>query len=550
MRKKLLQIIHEDREARHYLCRNNISLYATYYFTHYMHHANADFHENMYSQLLFEDYDYLLWIFFRGAAKTALARIKVLHSICYKTKNNIGWVGVDESKAGLNLRSIANELQANPYIVRDFGQLFYEDKEKKAKNEKKSKPKALKEFVTENGIMLRLVSINVSQRGIIFDNFRPDFYVFDDIENEETKKSAAKTRDIINKVDEIIAGKDVSDCQFLILGNRIHHNGVITYLENKAKGNPKWRSYEQKLIENGKPSWKSKYAMTDDEADLINANITNKKKRVASIEQIKRDLGGKFDQEMMNKPQFYQGLIYPEFTANNKIDPFEPPASWKNLTIPGAIDVGATNATAVGRYAIDPDSKCIFRIGEYYKSNDTIKNHAPRIRELFDLNPDYSVDEKPLRLWADPSAFNKTMQKDDTRYSYADEYEKYGIFLVPAKNDVLLGINKCKEKFKYDKELINPITHRKGSPSFFTFTTCKAFIKEIENYAWKERKENENDPEQPIKANDHAMDESRYFIVSNYGLFSREKERPITPSEILARDIEESSKNRDEGDWI
>jgi len=57
-----------------------------------------------------------------------------------------------------------------------------------------------------------------------------------------------------------------------------------------------------------------------------------------------------------------------------------------------------------------------------------------------------------------------------------------------------------------------------GQPSLYIFSTCTNTIREIETYRWKEKAVTQaqdlNSPEQPEKANDHAMDALRYFAVS------------------------------------
>ena len=47
-----------------------------------------------------------------------------------------------------------------------------------------------------------------------------------------------------------------------------------------------------------------------------------------------------------------------------------------------------------------------------------------------------------------------------------------------------------------------------GKPGLFIFSSCPMMIREIKQYRWKE------DEEEPVKRDDHAMDELRYFIMS------------------------------------
>ena len=47
-----------------------------------------------------------------------------------------------------------------------------------------------------------------------------------------------------------------------------------------------------------------------------------------------------------------------------------------------------------------------------------------------------------------------------------------------------------------------------GKPGLFIFSSCPMMIREMKQYRWKE------DEEEPVKRDDHAMDELRYFIMS------------------------------------
>ena len=51
-----------------------------------------------------------------------------------------------------------------------------------------------------------------------------------------------------------------------------------------------------------------------------------------------------------------------------------------------------------------------------------------------------------------------------------------------------------------------------GKPKLFIFSTCTAMIKEIKAYRWKENQTGSR--EEPIKKNDHAMDDLRYYLMS------------------------------------
>ena len=71
--------------------------------------------------------------------------------------------------------------------------------------------------------------------------------------------------------------------------------------------------------------------------------------------------------------------------------------------------------------------------------------------------------------------------------------------VFPGKS--VAGIDKVRELFKQQRIFINP--------------KCVNLIWELETYSYPERKPDNNEPEKPIKENDHAVDALRYALYSN-----------------------------------
>lgn len=296
----------KNQADRIYVCEKSFKLFFYYYFRKYIKLKSAPFHYDMYNDL--QDFKFLMWIMFRESAKTAIARAFVVWCIIYKKKYNIHWIGYELKKSMKNARAIANELQANPFILEDFGQMYYEQKTE----EKKSKPKKLEQFVATNGVSFSASSTNVSGRGDLESENRPDLYVFDDIENEKTKKSQVMTSGIINNVEEILGGISAG-CQVLFLSNYISKYGSIAHFEANAKKSDRWKIRRQSLISSGKISWPDAFVLTAEEERIHNDEV-ERSKHVKSVENLKIDLGGtaKFNQEMLLIPRGAENAIVRE----------------------------------------------------------------------------------------------------------------------------------------------------------------------------------------------------------------------------------------------
>ena len=71
-----------------------------------------------------------------------------------------------------------------------------------------------------------------------------------------------------------------------------------------------------------------------------------------------------------------------------------------------------------------------------------------------------------------------------------------GQYVIPAENDVLLGIEKTSQWLNNKTLMIAP--------------NCVELIRELDSYQWDEKKAEKGD-DLPVKSNDHGCDALRYF---------------------------------------
>ena len=297
---ELLKIL-ENQKSRIIACEDNLMLFSIYYFSHYHHHDLPPFHIALYNDLQFDNgLRGVMWKIFRESAKTSLAKIKIIHSICYEKKKFIVWTSFDKAKAAQNTYDIAVELQTNKKIIEDFGQSFFENSNDKL-IEKKSTKKAISEFITANNVKVLANGTGTSARGLVWGAYRPDFQIFDDVENIETAQSETQTESVIEHINEAVAGA-AGYSNFLILANNISDSGSIAYFQAKFRKSNKWILRDIGVIchKTQKPVW-DKYVLTDEEADKINATITDSKRRKVSLQTKRIELGEQsYLREMLN----------------------------------------------------------------------------------------------------------------------------------------------------------------------------------------------------------------------------------------------------------
>lgn len=293
MNKQALQrMISGTKQERVFLAEHSFGLFCLYYFSNYFKYQLADYHYDFVKDaedLTKGDIREVVWIAFRESAKTTFAKLFIIWLIATNKKKYVNVDSADKENAERILFDVAYEMVNNKRLQADFGVLF--SKERSISDIKQNK---INNFVCENGIRVEAHSTQESVRGRIHLNQRPDFLILDDFETNKTKDSEAYTKQVKDHITEAMAGMSPDGC-ILYLGNYITEYGNVNWLLERAKTDPMIRVRNIPVIlENGKPAWEGKYALTDEEA---------KKTGKVSIEDKQRQLGSLvFSYEMMNQP--------------------------------------------------------------------------------------------------------------------------------------------------------------------------------------------------------------------------------------------------------
>lgn len=172
-----------------------------------------------------------------------------------------------------------------------------------------------------------------------------------------------------------------------------------------------------------------------------------------------------------------EGLVY-DFGEENIVD--DVPESGEYYI---SCDYGTLNPFSAGLWCWD--GKTATRIREYYYSGR--EEHRNKTDEEYYTELEKLVGELPvISVIVDPSAA-----------SFIEVIKRHGKFKVrKAVNDVLPGIATTARYLRSGALKI----HR----------SCKAAIREFGLYRWDEK----STEDRPIKENDHAMDDTRYFAMT------------------------------------
>lgn len=185
-----------------------------------------------------------------------------------------------------------------------------------------------------------------------------------------------------------------------------------------------------------------------------------------------------------------QGLVYSEFCEANVIEPFDVPIEWQDVL---SIDPGLSNPLSCHWYARDFDGN-VYVVAEHYQANRSVAYHAQKIREISDSLNWKRNKAGQIEALCDSAANQRTLNGER---SVAELFCDNGV-LVNTRVDksVYAGINKV-------KGLLKPLS---GPPRLFVFSCCVNMIREFKGYLW-----GSNDS--PVKRDDHAMDELRYYCL-------------------------------------
>lgn len=232
----------------------------------------------------------------------------------------------------------------------------------------------------------------------------------------------------------------------------------------------------------GPNHWLLKFLESD--ADIFRQHYTiydNPNLSPKFVENLENEYRGTvyYDRFILGKWALAEGLIYPMFKKEEHITN-ELPKTGKYYV---SVDYGTLNPCSMGLWCVF--GKKAYRIREFYYSGRE-KNRLFTDEEYYHELEKLTEGVPVQYVVVDPSAA-----------SFIETIRRHGRFSVKkAKNDVLDGIRYTAGLISSGKILISP--------------ACQNVLKEFEEYSWDTGEQDDK----PIKQNDHAMDDMRYFCYT------------------------------------
>lgn len=161
----------------------------------------------------------------RGGAKSTSAELACVRLGYKKRRSYIWYVSSTQDKADKHVETISAMLESSN--VESYYPALARRKIGKYGNSKGWRRSRLR---TESGLTIDALGLDVGVRGGKVENQRPDFIVFDDVDEKfDTLKTTQKKIDIIT-TSILPAGS--SDCAILFIQNLIHENSIASMLND------------------------------------------------------------------------------------------------------------------------------------------------------------------------------------------------------------------------------------------------------------------------------------------------------------------------------
>ena len=228
-------------------------LYGHTFFPKAFRDKTAPFHREMLADLENPLYRQLGFEVFRGGAKTTLLRVATSKRIAYGTSRTILYVSSSMTHALRSVRWLRKQVEFNPRWTSFFGLSRggkWTDEHLEIRHE-----------VLGIAITILAVGVTSQTRGINVDDYRPDFIVIDDVDDEETTatpEQRKKTEDrVFGAILNSLAPKSENpDAKILALATSLNKDDTI----NKMHADPSFYTRRYSILnEQGESRWPTRY---------------------------------------------------------------------------------------------------------------------------------------------------------------------------------------------------------------------------------------------------------------------------------------------------
>lgn len=237
--------------------KNNFREFVKYYFPHYVSSDSPDFHIDAGENISIDDNAFAVLEWAREHAKSVVSNIFI--PMFLKSRGQMKMMVLaskSKDSAEILLSDIAAELANNKRYINDYGTQI------------SSAVFAVEEFTDATGVRYKALGRGQSPRGLRNKQYRPDYIVVDDIDDDVLVRNEHLTAKATEWVLGALYGAlDIRKGRFVMCGNRIAQKSILARVVGDYEpGLPvKEGIYHSKICaidpKTGQPSWKEKFTL-------------------------------------------------------------------------------------------------------------------------------------------------------------------------------------------------------------------------------------------------------------------------------------------------
>jgi hypothetical protein len=439
----------------------------------------------------------------RGGAKSTTAELACVAVGARGVRSYVLYVSGKQDQADDHVENIAGMLESDA-IGRDFPDLGT----RKVGKYGNSRGWRRSRIRTAAGLTVDALGLDVAARGAKLDEQRPDFIIFDDVDDSEDAIATVdkKVRLISQKL--IPAGS--SDLALLFVQNIVHHESVAARLAGLASKEADFMTTREVIgpvpalvgmqVERGPNDAAGRATYT-----ITSGTPTWAGQTLALCQEQLNDMGlAAFLSEAQHERTPPEGQAFPEWDPSvHVVAPFKIPDAWPRWR---AVDYGYAVPYCCLWFARAPDGT-IFVYRETYATRLAAPQQAYEIKLL-------SSGERYIASVGDPAMWSE--QREGRVYpSVAQQYAEAGTGLTRATNNRLAGWTRLHSVLEWAE----------GSPPMLrVFSSCANLIRTLPLLVVDPLHPEDVDTD-PNVNEDHAADAARYGIMAASWIDARQQPR-------------------------
>ncbi len=246
----------EVKEKRINKAKSDYEFFVRTYFPHYATDPTADFQIKAANRVKSDRNYFGVWEWPREHAKSVHA--DVILPMWLKISGELSGmviIGKNYDDACNLLSDIQAELEFNQRFIHDFGLQLT------------SGNWADGDFTTTDDIQFLALGRGQSPRGIRNRNKRPNYCVWDDLDDDEIVQNIDRVQRVVDwLLGSLYGAMDIRQSRFLGIGNRIHPKSILAHVVGDIDNKPKRKGLHHSKVEatidgtfTGKPTWHQKF---------------------------------------------------------------------------------------------------------------------------------------------------------------------------------------------------------------------------------------------------------------------------------------------------